>query len=141
MLRQAALSLTVVAASAVPALADVVTCEASDRETSIEIAVDFSETRDAGIVEGVRVVTPDYRLSTYRGELDRPEETLAFSEVAFDRIELGLESQDAGPMTLLVKLVRAAIFDPEGGPDRDVVVAGVARIGFGRTVTLTCIGW
>jgi hypothetical protein len=126
---------------AAPAFADVISCDSSDGESTIEIAVDFTESRDAGEITGVRVSTPHYGLSTYPGESDRPADTLAFADVAFDRIALGLESHNTGPMTLTVDIVRAAVYDGDGGPDREVVVAGVARIGLDSTATLVCTGW
>ncbi|WP_196258361.1 hypothetical protein [Pelagibacterium limicola] len=140
-LARAVIALGLVPVLAAHASADVIKCDASDGQSSIEIAVDFSETRDEGAIEGVRVLTPEFRLSTYPKDSERPPETLAFSDVLFDRIELGLESANTGPMTLVVNIVRAAVYAPDDEPESDVVVAGVARIGSGRTVTLICTGW
>lgn len=122
------------AAGAVVA-ADTISCESLDGRVTADLDVAFASDKAGGSVVAVRAATPDFALSTDEGE------TLAFSEVAYDRISAGLESPNVGPMTFTVDIVRTADALPGDGPESGVVVAGVARIaGFGTTI-LTCRGW
>lgn len=141
MAARAILSLSLVTGLCAPAFADTVVCVGPDSEPKIEIAVDFGEMREAGEVTGLRLKGRDFDLSTYDGDAGGASETIAFSEVSFDRIQLGLEAENTMYMVLVVDLVRAAVFDSTGGDDTDVVVAGVANIGGERTTTLLCSGW
>lgn len=102
---------------------------------TIAAEVSFTANRDGGTVDAVRVVTPYLVMST------AADETLAFSRVAYDRIEAGLESPGVGPMTLYLDIVRLAEADGNGGPDTDIVVAGVANVASVGTRTLECTGW
>jgi hypothetical protein len=102
-------------------------------KVSAEIA--FMADRAAGQVTLVEVATPHITMST------ADTETLAFAEVTFDRIQIGLESPNVGPMTFVLDVVRTAEFDGGGGPDTNVVVAGVANVASVGTTTLTCQGW
>jgi hypothetical protein len=118
-----------------PVLADTLTCVSTDGAVKLNAEVAFTADRDDGVVEMVRVETPYLVMST------AADETLAFSNVASDRIEVGLESPGVGPMTLYLDLVRLAESDGNGGPDTDIVVAGVARVASVGTRTLECQGW
>jgi hypothetical protein len=128
---------TLIAASALlaaaPAHADTISC-AGDGAT-IVLEVRFDAQRAGGEVTAIRADTEYDTLWTEEAE------TIAFSAVAYDRIEAGLESPHVGPMTLTVDIVRA--FDPEpgDGPETGVVVAGVARVAGVGTMTLVCTGW
>ena len=95
---------------------------------------------DGEAVNSVRVQTPHLVLGAGDPDTDL-RDTLAFHKVESDRLQLGLESPGVGPMTVTVDLVRTAIYSGDGGPDRDVVVAGVARVASVGTVTLVCTGW
>lgn len=118
-----------------PALADTLTCASDDGAVKVKAEVAFSADRDSGVVGTVRVQTPYLVMSTAAGE------TLAFSRVAYDRIEVGLESPGVGPMTLYLDIVRLAEADGNGGPDTDIVIAGVANVASVGTRTLECQGW
>lgn len=112
-----------------------VTCASPDGSVTAVAEVDFNAMRDGGTLRRVRITTPNLVLAT------DAEDTIAFAEIAADRIELGLESPGAGPMTAVIDIVRMAEFDGDGGPDREVVVAGVARIASVGSTILTCQGW
>ena len=127
-------------AVATPAFADEIICVDPEHHLEIALDVDFNVERDGGTVTDVHAVTENFVLTTRPNEAERPE-TIAFSNVAFDRIEVGLESFNVGPMTLTLDLVRAATYSPDGGPDSEVVVAGVVRYGTSSTATLVCTGW
>jgi hypothetical protein len=117
------------------ALADTLTCRSADGAVKIEAEIAFTADRDGGVVGTVRVETPYLVMST------AAEETLAFSRIAYDRIEVGLESPGVGPMTLYLDVVRLAKADGNGEPDTDIVVAGVANVASVGTRTLECQGW
>ncbi|MDB5505904.1 MAG: hypothetical protein JWR75_542 [Devosia sp.] len=124
-----------------PALAESIRCENPDQTVLIEVSIEFEATRGAGSVTRVRVETPHIVMSTEPGGSDRAAEILAFTDIAYDRIEIGLESPEVGPMTFFMQLVRAAHYDDAGGPDTDIVVAGVATVASVGSVTLLCSPW
>jgi hypothetical protein len=127
---------------ATPAFADTVHCESPDRSAVIDIDVEFDKHRDTGTVNRVRAETElGVALSTVAGETEWGPDTLAFGDVAYDRIQAGLESPNTGPTTFRLDIVRAADFQPGEEAEVGVVVAGVAYIAGIGTVTLTCTGW
>ena len=131
------LMLFCVASSAVNA-ADTITCKGLDRQVTAALDLTFTDDRNGGSVVGVRVQTPNFALST---TVDERTDTVAFSEVSYDRISAGLESHNTGPMTFTIDIVRTSDALPEDEPETEVVVAGVTRIsGFG-TAAVTCQGW
>lgn len=138
---QAFLALAIVLGLATPALAGTIVCQAPDGDPTVEIAVAFSEMRGTGEVTGVRMQSANFALSSYPGETEFEPAIIAFADVSYDRISLGLESDASMRIILSVDIVRAAVYDSSGGPDTDVVVAGVANIGGNRTATLLCTGW
>lgn len=138
---RALLSAIIIMTGSAPAIASTIVCEAKDGDPVIEIAVDFAEMLDSAQVTGVRMYGGNFDLSTYPGETEVEPETLAFAEVGFDHIRFGLDAEAAMRIVLNVSIVRAAVYDSMGGPDTDVVVAGVAIIGGERTAILECTGW
>jgi hypothetical protein len=109
-----------VVAATSPAFADTVRCVNADQSVKVAAEISFTAERDGGEVTLVEVATPHLTMSTGTAE------TLAVAEVTFDRIQIGLESPNVGPMTFVLDIVRTAESDGNGGPDTDVVVAGVA---------------
>ena len=75
----------VAALMASPALADTVVCMDPAGTVRIEADIAFTPDRSGGEVQQVRVKTDVLTLSTAEAD------TLAFQQVAADRIELGLE--------------------------------------------------
>lgn len=128
------------ALSAGPAMADTIRCESPDQAVSIDLDVDFDATREDGVATRVRYKSEDYVSSTDPSETEYEPDTLAFSEVSYDRIQVGLESPNVGPMTFLMDIVRTYAPEPGDEPDKAVVIAGVARLS-SQTVTLVCSGW
>lgn len=119
--------------AAMPAHADTITC--AGEGATIVLDVSFDAQRAGGAVTAIRAETEYDTLSADEGD------TIAFSAVAYDRIEAGLESPHVGPMTLTLDIVRAFVPEPGEGPETGVVVAGVARVAGVGTMTLTCTGW
>ena len=118
-----------------PAFADTLSCTNTDETVTVSAEIAFTTDRDAGQVTLVEVGTPHITMST------ATTETLAVADVAFDRIQIGLESPNVGPMTFVLDVVRTAEYDGNGGPDTNVVVAGVANVASVGTAILTCQGW
>lgn len=137
MLRASLLTLLCLAGGGAAA-ADAITCKSLDGQVTADIDVAFTSDREGGSVVAVRVGTPHFALST---DAKDHAETMAFSEVAYDRISASLESPNTGPMTFTIDIVRTSDALPGDGPDTGIVVAGVTRIaGFG-TAIVTCQGW
>lgn len=127
---------------ATPALADTIHCESPGKTALIDIEVDFDAAAETGTITAVRAETEHLVMSTKPGEnADGRPEVLLVQNNAYDRIELGLESPNVGPMTLTLDIVRTASYGPGEDDDTGVVVAGVARVASIGTVTLLCTGW
>jgi hypothetical protein len=124
-----------------PGFAETISCESPGRSVVLELDVTFNEERDAGTVTRLRAETEHVVMASAPGDSERGPDTLAFAEVASDRIQAGLESPNVGPMTLRLDIARTADYQPGAGADKDVVVAGVAYVASLGTVTLTCTGW
>jgi hypothetical protein len=137
MLRASILTLLYLAGGGAAA-ADTITCKSLDGQVTADLDVPFTGDGDGGSAVAVRVGTPHFALST---EAKDHAERVAFSEVAYDRISVGLESPNSGSMTFTIDIVRTSHARPGDGPDTGVVVAGFTRIaGFG-TAIVTCQGW
>lgn len=124
-----------------PAFADTINCESPGELARIDIEVEFDSERQAGTITAVGASTEYTMLSTQPGGNAEGPEVMAVQNVAYDRIEVGLETPGVGPMTLTLDIVRAASYLPGDDKETDVVVAGVANVASIGTVSLLCTGW
>ncbi len=120
---------------ATPAFAETVMCENMDGSTRVMLEIAFDGERDGGAVLSVEALNEDLTLST------TGEETLAFADIAYDRLQIGLESPGVGPMTMTLDVIRGATYDGAGGPDTDVVAVGILAGYSFRPTIVECWGW
>lgn len=126
---------------ATPALADTIHCESPGKTALIDINVDFDAARETGTVTAIGASTEYVTLSTQPGGNPEGPEVVAVQSVAYDRIQVGLESPNVGPMTLTLDIVRTAIYESGEENETGIVVAGVANVASVGTVSLLCSGW
>lgn len=130
------------ALSAGPAFASTIHCESPDKAIAIDVDFTWDEEVEVGKIDGVRAKTEYVSFSTYADEdADRAADVLAVAQFDWDRIQVGLESENVGPMTFRLDIVRTADYQPDTAVDKDVVVAGVVYAGSIGTRTVICTGW
>lgn len=136
------LLVTLLALAATPAFAATAHCESPDKAVIADVDYVWDADLQVGKIEGVRVTTENVAMSTYPGENgDRAPDVLAVEVAEYDRMQVGLESENVGPMTFRLDIVRTAIYESGDAQETDVVVAGVTYAASAGTATVTCTGW
>jgi hypothetical protein len=101
-----------------PALSATVHCVKPDASAVIEVDFNLVEGADFGTVDGARVTTSGFVLSSNAGENGNPEpDTLDGSDMVYDRIQVGLNSERFGwhcasiscarPTTIAISVARS----------------------------------